>query len=491
MYRLLLYYLILLVVAGFIYSVLGILSFSPLNLAFNLSFILLLCGGVNVIFAKIFRAQTNLESIYISALILTLVIKPISNLDELAFLFWVCIWTVASKYILAINRKHLFNPVGFGILLPTLVISGSANWWVGTLPMLPFVLLGVLIVKKIRRFSLVFSFLLISLIITLSLGMLSQSSPIETLQKALFYSPLFFFAFVMLTEPLTTPPNQLMQIAYGFLVGILFSPKFHIGGYYTSPEIALIIGNIFSYLVSPKYKLFLKLKEKIRLGPDIYDFVFESSKISFQPGQYLEWTLSYPSVDSRGNRRFFTIASSPTEQNLRIGVKLNPKSSGFKSNLFSLQIGKEVVASQLSGSFTMPKDQNKKLVFIAGGIGVTPFRSMVKYLIDNNERRNIVLFYCNKLISDIVYANIFREAFFKFGLKTIYTLTDLEKLPPGWTGQTGFISEEIIRREVPDFKDRIFYLSGPHAMVATFEKTLKQMGVSKNQVKTDYFPGFA
>src|SRR3989338_7921788 len=92
--------------------------------------------------------------------------------------------------------------------------------------------------------------------------------------------------------------------------------------YYFVFESALVLGNVFSYLVSPKEKLILKLKEKIKIAQNTYDFVFPiRQKLKFQPGQYMEWTLPAQKNDSRGQRRHFTIASSPTEQEIKIGVK--------------------------------------------------------------------------------------------------------------------------------------------------------------------------
>jgi ferredoxin-NADP reductase len=149
-----------------------------------------------------------------------------------------------------------------------------------------------------------------------------------------------------------------------------------------------------------------------------------------------------------------------------------------------------MIIGTLAGDFTLPDDQTKKLVFIAGGIGVTPFRSMIKYLIDKNQKRDIVLFYSNKTQDEIAYKEIFDQAATVIGLKTIYTLSDESKIPPGWTGDKGFLTADKVKQAVPDFKQRTFYLSGPHGMVTAFEKTLAEMGVPKLQIKTDYFPGF-
>lgn len=296
----------------------------------------------------------------------------------------------------------------------------------------------------------------------------------------------------MLVEPLTSPTTKKFQIIYGIVLGILFYPQIHIGSYYLTPEAALLIGNIFSYTVSPKYKLILSLKEKIKIAPDIYEFVFNANKnFSFVPGQYLEWTLGFKNPDTRGNRRYFTIASSPTEKTLRIGVKFYPDSSSFKKNLISLETGSKILVGQLSGDFVLPKNNNQELVFIAGGIGITPFRSMVKYLLDNNSKLPVTIFYANKNVSDIVYEDILSDTEKKLGIKTIYTLTDLGNIPKNWNGEKGRIGEEMLKKYVPDYNEATFYLSGPHLLVAGFEGVLRKMGIKGHSIKKDFFPGYA
>ena len=212
--------------------------------------------------------------------------------------------------------------------------------------------------------------------------------------------------------------------------------------------------------------------------------------MAFEPGQYLEWTLAHKNKDDRGMRRYFTIASSPTEENYVAGIKFYEKSSSFKRTMVDMNIGDKIVAGQLDGDFTLPKNKNKKLVFIAGGIGITPFRSMAKYLIDTNEKRDIIIFNSNKTASDIVYQDIFYQAELRLGIKVVNTLTDLNSVPNDWRGETGFVNEEMILRYAPDFKQRTFYISGPPMMVSMFKEALKKMGVSRLHIKTDFFPGF-
>jgi len=301
-----------------------------------------------------------------------------------------------------------------------------------------------------------------------------------------------FFAFVMLTEPMTTPPTKSGQVAYGLLTGFLFAPAVHIGSVYSTPELALVAGNLFSYLISPKLKLILRLKDRIEIATDSCDFVFSADrKFRFKPGQYMEWTLAHESPDNRGIRRFFTLASSPTEAEIRLGVKFYDQSSSFKVAMMAMDTGDAIVASQLAGDFFLPRNKRQKLVFIAGGIGVTPFRSMVKWLIDTGDQRDVTLFYFNRAEPDIAYREVFDQARASLGLKVIYALNDRKAVPPGWPGLVGRLSPAILAREVPDYQERLFYISGPRAMVLSYEAVLQELGVARKRIKVDYFPGFA
>lgn len=295
----------------------------------------------------------------------------------------------------------------------------------------------------------------------------------------------------MLTEPLTTPPTNNLQIIYGALIGLLFSPQFHIDSLYFTPEQALLIGNIFSYFVSPKEKLILQLKEKIETASDTFDYVFQLQKRpAFVPGQYMEWTLSHPQTDNRGNRRYFTLASSPTEDILRIGVKFHRPSSSYKKAMAKMNGQTQIIASQRAGDFVLPKNPVQKIVFIAGGIGITPYRSMIKYLIDTQQRRDLVLFYSNKTASEIVYKDIFNQAQKELGIKTVYTLTDTTNIPVDWSSKIGRIDAKMIQEAVPDYQERLFYISGPNSLVVGFKETLKSLGITEGKIKTDFFPGF-
>ena len=493
MYRLMLYELILLLFVAVFLSFLKVLPFEPVNLIFQASILISVCWGANKIFAHLFKAPANLESTYITALILFLIINPVRSYQEAVILVVVGVLAMASKYILATGKKHIFNPAAFAVFATALVLNYSAGWWIGNIWMAPFVILGgILTVRKLKRFDLVISFFCTSLAVFLFFAVWRGNSFLAFFQKIFLETPLFFFAFVMLTEPQTTPPSKKWKILYGAFVGFLYASPLSIGQFSTTPETALILGNIFSYIVGLKKKLILELKEKKQIGLNIYDFIFNlKDKLSFLPGQYMEWTLGHQIPDSRGNRRFFTIASAPTEKDMLVAIRVLENSSSFKKALLNLSPGGKLVASNPDGEFVLPKDQNKKLVFIAGGIGITPFRSMIKYLLDKREKRQITLLYSNKKVSDIAYKDVFDKAREQLGIKTIYNITDTSEMIAGESMRSGILDAQTIKKEIPDYENKTFYISGPHSMVNAFENTLKSMGISRKNIKIDFFPGFA
>ncbi len=495
MYRLVVYVLCAYLIIAFIFSAFGLLSFSAISLVISSIIILAVCWITNKLFSYSFNAPANVESIYITALILALIITPPqvgAFLTYLSLAAWASVWAMASKYIFAIGKKHLFNPAAFGVLITAFVLNQSASWWIGTHWLMPFVLIGgILIIRKIRRADLFWAFFIAAAISILLGGLLRGFDVVSVAQKALLDSPLLFFSFVMITEPLTTPPTRKLRIAYGALVGLIFAPSIHIGGIYSTPELALIVGNVFSYLVSPKQKLLLKLKEKIQLTPDVFELVFQTDKkLPFKPGQYMEWTLAHQTPDNRGNRRYFTIASSPTEKDIKMGVKFYKDSSSYKNKLQDLKEGDVVVASQLAGDFVLPTDKSKKLVFLAGGIGVTPFKSMIQYMMDTGEKRPIVFLYSNKTVADIAYKEFFDRAEKQLGIKMVYVVGNSEGDRATRFIRAAVIDMDLLMSEVPDYKERVFYVSGPRVMVTAFQEILGTIGVKPEHIKTDFFPGF-
>lgn len=479
MYRLVLWHLLLLIAVAFVLSFFNFFSFTPWALLFSFFLIIAACWASNEALARLLKVTPNTESVYITAFILTLILNPVafSNVPGALILVLASIVAMASKYILAINKKHIFNPAALAVAVTGVALGTYASWWVGgTLSLLPFVLIGgLLVVRKVQRFDQLWSFSIVALA-GVAIDFL-PNNPLDSIWQTLLHSSLLFFVSIMLTEPLTSPVTRVHRIVYAAIVGLFFIPGVHIGSFYLAPEFALLVGNVYAYIVSPKIRRILTLKERRKIADGIYEFIFAPNKpIAFKPGQYVEWTLGHKNPDQRGNRRYFTIASSPTESEIRLGIKTYEPSSTFKKAMLALEPGQTMAVGQLAGEFTLPKDPQKKIVFIAGGIGITPFRSMIQYLMDTNQNRDAILLYSTKTESELAYQDIFNHARQKIGLKTYFDRT---------------ITKDELVREVPDYKNRVFYLSGPRSMVVAFEKVLGELGVQHRNIKIDFFPGFA
>jgi Na+-transporting NADH:ubiquinone oxidoreductase subunit NqrB len=252
-YRLTLYYLAAIVLAALALSVLGIVRPPWMNIAFSTMVALLVCWGVNRAFARVCGAGSNWESVCISALIIVLIVTPVApgDLAAVGFLALVSAWAMASKYIVAIDKRHLFNPAAFAAALMSLVFHRPVSWWVGDYAiLLPLLVLGgALILARLRYHEMLGSFAVVALGLAVAHGNLSSLADVaQSLSRMGLHSMFCFFGLVMLTEPRTAPLGRWRQVVYGALVGLLFSPFTHVGSYYFTPEVALLCGNLFTFL---------------------------------------------------------------------------------------------------------------------------------------------------------------------------------------------------------------------------------------------------
>ncbi|HUO62017.1 MAG TPA: RnfABCDGE type electron transport complex subunit D [Candidatus Bathyarchaeia archaeon] len=492
MYRLLLYYLVTLLAAAMLFGALGWLAFNPFSILFSASYLVLLCYVTNYIFAQLFSAPSNGESAILTGLILSLLITPAASFKEITFLTAAAGLAISSKYILAIRNKHIFNPAAIAVVLTAFGPQESASWWVGTTILLPIVVIGgLLVARKTRRNTMVFTFIGTAIASTAFLFWLDGRDVAVALQNTLLRSSLFFLAFAMLTEPWTSPTTKYRRLIYAAIVGTLFSPALHIGSIYSTPELALVIGNIAAFAMSPIVKTKLHLGKRRMYGAVTEDIEFIPERLfTYKPGQYVEVTLPHPSPDSRGPRRYFTLASSPTEKTLRLGVRYYENGSSFKNTLRHATDNLFMSAGQLGGDFTMPDDKKQKLAFIAGGIGITPFRSMVKYLHDTDDQRSVKLLYGERSMQDIAYEEIFEAARRKVRVDTTYVISQLNSLNSPYI-RPGRIDAETIKSHIPDYLERSFYISGPQPMVRAIKEQLTDLGVPSHQIKLDYFFGYA
>ena len=207
----------------------------------------------------------------------------------------------------------------------------------------------------------------------------------------------------------------------------------------------------------------VKYLEKIEMADGIKSFRFERPEgFDYSPGQFFFINIQ----NDAGNtiEHHFTLSSSPTESYIEFTARMT--GSDFKNAMDSLEIGTKVHIKGPYGVFT-PSPEMKKVAYLCGGIGVTPARPAIKWAVDTESEIDIVLLFGNKDLESIPFKDEF-DAVNKDSIKIVYVLSRQDD----WTGPKGHISAKIIETQIPDWKDRMFFVSGPPPMVESIKKIL-------------------
>lgn len=233
----------------------------------------------------------------------------------------------------------------------------------------------------------------------------------------------------------------------------------------------------------------LPFVKKEQLAKDTYAFYFDRSRQDwdFHPGQYIQMMLSIENPDERGTMHYFTISSSPTDKKyLRIITKVIQ--STFKKTLASLQPGQDVSFVGPNGEFFL-QEEKPSHVFLAGGIGMTPFISMIEYAAAKNLQNSITLFASFSVPEEIIYFDKLAQISNAHqNINVVYTITRAENT--SWEGETGRISKALITKNVSDVTTPIYYIVGPPPMVDTTVAMVGEMGIKEDNIFQEHFSGY-
>ncbi len=226
-----------------------------------------------------------------------------------------------------------------------------------------------------------------------------------------------------------------------------------------------------------------KFIKKEKVAKDIYSFYFQpDSPVRFVAGQFTELKLTHKNPDNRGEKRWFTISSSPENKLLAITTKITPEKSTFKQALSRLESGAKIQMANPMGDFVLPKDRSLPLLFVGGGVGCTPFHSIIQHLNQAHEKRDIKFIYSANNLEDVAFKDTFES------LRDGFEIA-LTNPPDNWGGKSGRITAKDILK-ASNSGQRRTYISGPEPMVETLDKELKDAGVPKHQILGDFFPGY-
>jgi ferredoxin-NADP reductase len=235
----------------------------------------------------------------------------------------------------------------------------------------------------------------------------------------------------------------------------------------------------------------VKLKSRREIAEGTMAFHFEKPPgFAFKAGQALAWTLiDPPETDDKGGVRNFSIASAPVEPDLMIATRM--RDTAFKRVLKTMPLGTEVRIVGPFGSLTLRHNAARPAVFMAGGIGITPFRSMLRQAAEQKLPHHIFLFYSNRRPEDAAFLEELEELEKEnSNYKFIGTMTEMPGSNRVWRGETGYINQEMLAKYIGDLAAPIYYIAGPPEMVAAMEQTLSDAGVYSDDVRAEEFAGY-
>jgi len=239
----------------------------------------------------------------------------------------------------------------------------------------------------------------------------------------------------------------------------------------------------------PAFETQLLDRKEIAEGTMAFHFA-RPAGFEFAAGQSVNVGLvDPPETDAKGNRRAFSIASAPHENELVIATRM--RDTAFKRVLKTMPLGARVQLRGPAGKFTLDPDAPAPAVFLAGGIGITPFVSMLRHAAQAKLARRLHLVYSNRRPEDAAFlAELAGLQDRNPNHRFTGTMTEMEKSAHPWQGERGFVDRAMLERALGDLAAPTWYMAGPPAMVQTMLAILAEAGVAKERVRTDEFFGY-
>ena len=233
------------------------------------------------------------------------------------------------------------------------------------------------------------------------------------------------------------------------------------------------------------------LADRKEVAEETMAFWFDTSgsDFTFEAGQNADYFLiDPPQTDAEGNKRTFSFAASPSHKD-RIMLTTRMRNTAFKNVLKTMPLGTKVKVDGPFGSMTLHEDSAKPAVFIAGGIGITPFRSMIEWATEQQLPHKLTLLYSNRTPAATTFREDF-EAWAKANPNFTFLPTITEAAGSAWPYATGMIDEQFIRQHITDIMAPVYYTAGPPGLVVAMRKMLMGLGVSKDSIRYESFSGY-
>ena len=235
------------------------------------------------------------------------------------------------------------------------------------------------------------------------------------------------------------------------------------------------------------YEVRLKGHDRVAEGTMAFRFSKPDGFV-FKAGQAIDLELLDPRAEQGQSSRTFSLVSAPFEQELVVATRM--RDSAFKQALKALPVGASMRINGPYGDLTLG-EPNRPAVFIAGGIGITPFMSMLRQAAKDRSSQRLALAYSNRRPEDSAFLDELQEL--KRQNKHFHlmaTMTDMSKSAREWSGETGFVDADMLKRLAGDLAAPIYYVVGPPAMVEAMQRTLGGAGIAEDMIRTEEFYGY-
>jgi ferredoxin-NADP reductase len=239
----------------------------------------------------------------------------------------------------------------------------------------------------------------------------------------------------------------------------------------------------------PKYETTLLGNQTVAEGTMAFRFA-KPADFTFEAGQSINLSLiDPPETDAKGNARTFSIVSAPHETELAIATRM--RDTAFKRVLKAMPEGGRVSLRGPAGTFTLDGADTRPAVFVAGGISITPFVSMLRHAAQTRLARDLWLFYSNRRPEDAAFldelsALAHRNPRYRF----VGTMVEMDKSNRPWKGETGFLDRAMLERHLKSLAGKVYYIAGPPGLVEAMQKMLIGAGVAEDAIRTDEFFGY-
>lgn len=452
-------------------SIVGGISFSAVSIISGATTFVLVCIIVNYAFGYIFSVKTQLQSAVITGLILSFIFSPPTEVRDYIVIAIVGSLAMVSKYLLAWRGRHIFNPAAVAAVVISLAGISAASWWVATPALLvPVLLFGTFTLYRTHRLTMGYIYVAVALSVSLLVTSVDGPLTSEIVWMIIASYPILFLAFFMLSEPLTQAPRNWQRISIAIGIAVVASSQLSILNLFITPEIALIVGNLGAFMYGQKRGVKLRYVSKKEYGNNQVAYYFKPlHPLVFKAGQYIELSMAHSPTDLRGMRRMFSVASGEKDEVIRIITRHSVPSSGFKIALANLKKNDVVAATGVYGDFVLPPDNTRKLLFLAGGIGVTPFLSHISSL--SNACDITLLYFIRDKMDSIDEETLIQAK--KYGITTFFVRDQS--------------IEEAVSQYVLDIDQRTAYISGSPRFVDAAKSVVKK---KSKKIVTDYFSGY-